>query len=72
MGADKCPDTIEKSRVLLGNYNPHVNNNVINSEIMEELPSSRKDGGILEDVDAMKEWVAVKVQPEATQPLSQP
>ena len=39
---------------------------------MEELPSSREDEGILEKVDAMTEGVAVEVQTEATQPLSQP
>ena len=40
--------------------------------MMEELPSSREDEGILEDVDAMIEWDAVEVQTEATQPLSRP
>ena len=40
--------------------------------MMEELPSSRENKGILEDVGAMTEWDAVEVQTEATQPLSQP
>ena len=40
--------------------------------MMEELPSSREEEGILEDVDATTEWAAVEVQTEATQPLSQP
>ena len=40
--------------------------------MMEELPSSREDEGILEDVDATTEVGAVEVQTEATQPLSHP
>ena len=40
--------------------------------MMEELPSSIEDKGILEDVDAMTEWSAVQIQTEATQPLSKP
>ena len=40
--------------------------------MMEELPSSREDEGIMEDVDATAEWAAVEVQTEATQPLSRP
>ena len=39
---------------------------------MEELPSSREDERILEDVDATTEVGAVEVQTEATQPLSHP
>ena len=40
--------------------------------MMEELPSSRENEDILEDVDVTTEWSAVEVQTEATQPLSQP
>ena len=40
--------------------------------MMEELPSSRKDEGILEDADAATEGDAVEVQVEAMRPLSQP
>ena len=40
--------------------------------MMEELPSSREDKGILEDVDATTEGDAVEVQAGATRPLSQP
>ena len=40
--------------------------------MMGELPSSRKDKGILEDADAATEGAAVEVQSEAMQPLSQP
>ena len=40
--------------------------------MMEELPSSREDEGVLEYMDAMTEWAAVEVQTEATQPLSRP
>ena len=39
--------------------------------MMEELPSSREDEGVLEDVDATKEGAAVEVQAEATRPLSE-
>ena len=39
--------------------------------MMEELPSSREDEEILEDVDVTTEGAAVEVQTEATQPLSQ-
>ena len=39
---------------------------------MEELPSSREDEGIMEDVEATTEWAAVEVQTESTQPLSHP
>ena len=39
--------------------------------MMEELPSIRKDEGILEGVDATTEGATVEVQSEATQPLSQ-
>ena len=39
---------------------------------MEELPSSREDEGILEDVDATTEGSEVEIQSEATRPLSQP
>ena len=38
----------------------------------EELPSSREDEGILEDMDAKIEGSTVEVQEEATRPLSQP
>ena len=37
-----------------------------------ELPSSREDKGILEDVDATTEEAAVELQAGATQPLYQP
>ena len=40
--------------------------------MMEELPSSREDEGILKDVDATTERAAAEVQTDATQPLSQP
>ena len=40
--------------------------------MMEELPSSREDEGIMEDVNATAEGAAVEVQTEATQQLSQP
>ena len=40
--------------------------------MMEELPSSRKDKGILEDADAATEGAAVEVQADAIRPLSQP
>ena len=70
MGADQYPDTTEKARLLLGNYKPPRQKNVIESEMMEELPSSREDEGILEDVDATTKWAAVEVQTEATKPLS--
>ena len=40
--------------------------------MMEELPSSREDEVILENVDATTEGAAVEVQTEATQMLSQP
>ena len=39
---------------------------------MEELPSSRKYEGILEDTDATTEGAAVEVQAGSTRPLSQP
>ena len=41
---------------------------------MEELPSSREEEGILEDVDAdvTSEGAVVEVQAGATQPLSHP
>ena len=39
--------------------------------MMEELPSSREDKGVLEDADAATERAAVEVQAESTQPLSQ-
>ena len=39
--------------------------------MMEELPSSREDKGIMEDVDAATEGAAVEVQAGATRPLSQ-
>ena len=39
--------------------------------MMEELPSSRGDEGILEDVEATTEGDALEVQTEATQSLSQ-
>ena len=52
--------------------NLHVNNNVINPEMMEELPSSREEEGILEDMDVTTEGAAVEVQAGATRPLSQP
>ena len=40
--------------------------------MMEELPSSREDEGILEDVDATTEGAEVEIQSEATRPLYQP
>ena len=40
--------------------------------MMEELPSSREDEGILEDADATTEGDAVEVQEGATRPLSHP
>ena len=40
--------------------------------MMEELPLSREDEGIMDDVDAMTEWAAGEVQTEATKPLYQP
>ena len=40
--------------------------------MMEELPSSREDEGILEGADATTEGAAVEVQAGATLPLSQP
>ena len=55
-----------------GTINLHANNNVINPEMMEELLSSRKDEGVLEDADAETERAAVDVQAEAMRPLSQP
>ena len=39
--------------------------------MMEELPSSREDEGIMEEVEATTEGAAVEVQSEATRPLSQ-
>ena len=39
--------------------------------MMEELPSSREDEGILEDADATAEGSAVEAQEGATRPLSQ-
>ena len=72
MGTDQYPDTTEKARVLLGNYKPPRQKNVIESEMMEEFPSSREDEGILEDADAAAEGAAVEVQAGATRPLSQP
>ena len=61
-----------KQEYYWGTINLHVKNNVINPEMMEELPSSREDEGILEDVDTTTEGGAVEVQAEATRPLSQP
>ena len=40
--------------------------------MMEELPSSRKDEGILENADETIEGEAVEVQAGATRPLPQP
>ena len=40
--------------------------------MMEELPSSREDEGILEDADATTEGAVVEVQAGATRLLSQP
>ena len=40
--------------------------------MMQELPSSREDKRILDDVDADKEGATVEVQAEETRPLSQP
>ena len=45
--------------------NIHSNNNSTNPEIMGELPSSRKDEGILEDADTAIEGATVEVQAEA-------
>ena len=40
--------------------------------MMEELPSSREDEGILDDADATTDGDAVEVQAGATRPLSRP
>ena len=40
--------------------------------MMEELPTSREDEGILEDADLTTEGYAVEVQEGATRPLSRP
>ena len=40
--------------------------------MMEELPSSREEKGILEEAEAMTDGAGVEVQAGATRPLSQP
>ena len=52
MGTDQYPDTTEKAIVLLGNYKPPRQQQRHHPEMMEELPSSREDEGIMEDADA--------------------
>ena len=55
-----------------GPINLHANNNVINPDMMEDLPSSKEEEGIMEDADATTEVSAVEVQAGENRTLYQP